>query len=291
MRISFQIVAVLAAITSVVAHAEITFEGIFKIEKNKSHIGYAIQRVEIDDTKKRSITLYIKTMKSGKTETTISRSYSDEEFLPLNSLFSSDETGVHESINSAFGGPSTIVNTNFDKSKANSRKDELPAPEGTFLSSFLFYIVDLTKLDIGVVKNYEAFSEEDGRYSWGKLKLVSRKSFGDKKVLQLDDFFAGESIENFVLSNGDPIGARSDFNKIVTYITSKTEAVKDFDFPQVELTEIFKDLPEGTKNPVIQGKLDARKIIESFVAPILDTQNGSEDNLVSEIKVPVKRGK
>lgn len=294
MRITRCIAAASLLFLAPVAKAEITFEGIYKIEKNKKHIGYGIQRVELDPTtKKRSIIAYFKTLNGGKTATEVTRSYADESYVPLNSLFTSDKSDIHETITATFGGPTAKVVTRFNKSRKDGRTDNLPANEGTFLSSFLFFILDLAALEQEkAAKNYEAFSEEDGRYAIGKVRFVASKTFAGQKIMQFDDFFVGEGIENFVFADGTPLGARSDFNKINVFLATKADAVMDMDFPQKELTEIFKDLPEGKKNPFAQsdGKLKPLEIVEAFEPVKPDPQLGSEEIPAMDVKVP-KRAK
>lgn len=312
------------------AHAEINFEGIFKIEKNKKHIGYAVHRSEWDETmKRRIVTFFVKTTEDGKTSTGVTRSISDENFQPLCAIAYSTEPQVKELIFAKFGVTKlekdepnkrfTVIDSLFDKpvpvraldeKEAKTGKpldpcdrkrffakpantDKIAENEGVFLSTFLFYILDLPKLEPGKPKTYEAFSEEDGRYSYGKVKNLGTRSFEGVNVLHLEDDFAGEPIENFVLPSGDPIGARSIFNKIVTHLTTRADAVGEFEFDQKELTPWFKGIPDGLKNPIIQseGKLNAFKMVEAFEAPKGDRDPNSEEIPIVDIKVPVKRGK
>ncbi len=312
------------------AHAEVTFEGLFRIEKNKKHIGYAVHRSEWDETsKRRTITFFVKTSEDGKTSTSITRSISDEAYQPLCSFAYSFEPDVKEQIFAKFGiaklekdDPAkrfTVVDSLFDKPlnvraldekevktgklldpcdrrrffAKPSNSDRIAENEGSFQSSFLFYVLDLARMEIGKSKTYEGFSEEDGRYSYGKVKPLAAKTIEGVSVFQVDDDFAGEPIENFVLASGDPIGARSIFNKIVTYLTTKAEAVGEFEFDQKELTPWFKGIPDGLKNPLTQsdGKLNALKIIEGFEPPKGDRDPNSEEIPIVDIKVPAKRGK
>lgn len=313
-----------------VAYAEITFEGFFRIEKNRTHIGYAIHRAERDElTKRRTVTLFVKTTEEGKTTTSVTRSISDENFVPLCSISYSTEPQVKELIFAKFGvsrlekeNPDkkfTVVDSQFDKAlnaralddkEAKSGKpldpcdrqrffnkpnntDQIAENEGSFQSSFLFYVVDLARLEIGKDKSYEGFSEEDGRYSYGRVKILGSKTVEGLNVFHVDDDFAGEPIENFVLPSGDPIGARSEFNNIRTYLTNKTEAVGELQFDQKELILWFKGIPEGTKNPIVpsNGKVSSRKIIEGFEPPKADREPNGEDIPVIDIKVPAQRGK
>lgn len=330
MRIFKLIIVAGAWIFLPVVHAEISFEGLYRIEKGKSHIGYAIHRAEWDEaSKRRTVTFFVKTTEDGKTTTSVTRSISDENFIPLCSIAFSSEPEVKELIFAKFGVTRlekatpdkkfTVIDSQFDKplniraldeKEAKTGKaldpcdrkrffakpdntEQIAENEGSFQSSFLFYIVDVPRLETGKERTYEGFSEEDGRYSYGKVKTLSNKTFDGLNVFHLDDDFAGEPIENFVLPSGDPIGARSVFNNIRTYLTTKAEAVGEFEFDQKELTPWFRGIPEGTKNPIAQanGKTSALKIVEGFEPPKADRDPNNEDIPVVDIKVPVQRGK
>lgn len=325
------IIVLFASLTppSFAAKPETAFEGILKIEQNKKHVGYAIYRADwLADKKQRIVTLFINRTKDGKAYSETTRVIADEDFNPMYSIFESNEVTPNELRIASFVGhkdkiPVWLFEKNIfgkewgiksllrpgsdqldekrlDKLAVNTKRPSdpdadhmLPRNPGAFISGFLFYVLDIPRMEANSPKRYEGFSEPDGRFSIGAVTLLGQKSAGKTKIYHFDDYFAGEPIENFVTETGDPVGTRSSLNQIVTYLTTKEDAVGEFDFPQAKLTAIFEDLPDGRKNVFMQAeeKIDIRKIIDSFAEPKAGRDVDSEEIPVIDIKVPVKRGK
>ena len=65
--------------------------------------------------------------------------------------------------------------------KKNVRTEESKIPKGTFLSSFLVYILLQKKLVLNDAFKYSAVAEEDGGSYWGKSWLESREKRGDRE--------------------------------------------------------------------------------------------------------------
>lgn len=269
-QLSTVTLAVLLAV-ALPARAEILFEGIFAIERDGVRVGYIIQRYEIDRAVKiRKVSTYKRERsRSGGPESfEITRSLSALDFTPVEFSRRSVTPGSDETIKAHFKGKTKInVHAFFGKGAKIERTDTMRVPFGSFLGAFGYYVADISRLTAGKNKSYIAFSESEGRYSEGRLRLDGKKTASGVTVYQVQDFFEGEDIESFVFADGSPVGSRNAKVNAEAYLVhEREEAIQGFEFPQKDLIKVFGHLPEGQKNPVVAGgnKVDVKNLIEDF---------------------------
>ena len=303
----FRTALVLSLITlSFPSWAELSFEGIYAIEKDGVRTGYMIQRAEVDRaTKKWTITTYqrSKVNKEGAEDFEVTRAFSRDDsdklkdsphlrawYTPLEFSHRSVSADVDETIKASFKGKKIVnVDATFGKSTKIERTDSIEQPQHSFLWEFLYYMINFAKVPAGEDQSYVAFSTSSGRYSDGTFRVEGSKKPQGLTIYHLQDFFEGEDIETFVFDNGDAAGARNVHNKTLVYlVNSRDEAVQGFEFPQKEMTEIFGDLPDGQKNPNAAAgkKLNLKSVISSFPAA-KPTRKPNSEKTLPDIRSPV----
>lgn len=251
------------------ASAKTIFESYYRVESDRKHVGYVLQRLEQDpQTKVQTLKGYVQLDQDGKTiwqEVALTH----REGHAFRSIYKSNESGDLQSVTAVFdrnGAGKVILQSGKGKPRANRISSV------DVLSGLLFYSVDLSLLKKDIAYSYKAFSEERGRVARGSIILMSKESAGERQVLQLADEFIGQTIENFVNTEGIPLGSRIDSLKLVTYwVPDRAAAIGVMEFPEARIKKIFGAVPKGQTSPwskVPDARADV--IIDKFSRPPFD---------------------
>jgi hypothetical protein len=247
------------------ARAEILFEAFYRIEKNRSHTGYMIQRLSTDKAGNRVLSSYIRSKYNGGEVYVTSKSTAKPgKAAPVETVHTSNAGGVPFSIISRFkNGKGVITYHSNNSRKANLTETAQTAP---YPSAFMFFMTDFAKFQPGKKYAYSAFFEENGRTQIGKLSLLGAKEGAGKRVFQILNDDSGQPVENFVAENGEPLGSRSVSTGSTAYwVATKEEAVGDMTYPTGEMTKLFGDLPQGKKNVWSKAAgFESIKVIDAF---------------------------
>lgn len=259
-----------AILTGASASADVLFEGFFRLEKNGSHVGYAVQRVSTErSARTQTVTTYVRMrMPDGKEYFESFKSVSSAPLLtPISSHYRGDLSGMYVDVQSRFAKGRVTVEKRANKSpRPYHVETSRVISRRPFLSSFLFYVSDFRSLKPGKNYTFDTFVDRDGIGTRGNLAVAGEKTVGGLKHLHLVVDTSADPAESFVSEAGFPMGSRSTTQDFVSYwVPRKQDAVGTFEFPNNEVISLFGDLPEGQKNPwvKIQG-FDARKLIVSF---------------------------
>ncbi len=252
------------------ARAEVLFESFYRLEKNGSHVGYAVQRVAANRAARtQTVTTYVRIrMPDGKDYFEAFKSVSQTPSLtPVSTHYRGDISGMHVDVQARFSKGRVVVEKRANKHpKPYSVETSRVAAKRPFLSSFLFYVSDFSALKPGKNYTFETFVDRDGIGTRGNLSVAAEKAAGGLSHLHLVVDTSADPAESFVTDGGLPMGSRSLTQDFVSYwVPRKEDAVGTFPFPNNEVIALFGDLPEGQKNPWSKiPRFDARSFISSF---------------------------
>ncbi len=227
------------------------FEGYYKITKESQHVGYYIQRYELDTVKKQFISTYfLRTNQLGGNISESLKAYSTETLLPLKyqytSLQGSSSKTIDANVRKDKRGHDVLqVKVNED---GKLRVFEQKMEKGTFLSTFLIYLLLQGEKGIkpGIKYEFKAIAEEDGKPYSGDVFIDS-----EQKALGLDAFkilytFKKTQFVNFINAAGEALITVSPALQLSAELVADTKiATKDMIFNEKSLSLLFGNIPEG----------------------------------------------
>lgn len=227
------------------------FEGYYKIISSGQHIGFAIQRYEYDTKKKEfhaSQFLRIETQGTQTTESMQARS--DENFIPLSFEYTQLSDGKSTLIDAQFKNNQMTANYSKDGATKKIVKD---LPKGTFLSSFLVYMMmkSSTGLTTQTKFQYQAIAEEEAEVFKGEALVLKEEKYKNIRALKVKNKFKGVDFTSFLTDRGEIIATSADDLAITTELVgTREDAIANFSANEKSLTKIFGNLPEGKNNLV-----------------------------------------
>lgn len=263
--------------------AAVLFEGYSKIKAGDDHIGYVISRYEFDDKKKHFISTYFIKTGKGATETTESlKAIADSELAPISYEYTSLAGKETKTIDAKFkaGAMTALVSTNGKGSKIEKK-----IPKGTFLSTFLVYLMLKSKEGLRSETKYEyqAIAEEDAGITKGQALVGKEQMFNDFKVFKVLNTFKDSKFLSYINDRGEVIGTNAMGTGISTeLVATPAEATNGQSYSAIILKTLFGAVPAGTQNVVAQGKkakpstLPATTINAPVTAPAPATQPETE---------------
>jgi hypothetical protein len=237
-------------LTANISSAKILFEGYYKVNQFKKHIGFLVLRHEIDDkTQNFKTTSLIKLAKGGFDMTESYQTVSDSTLVPisLNYLAVADKkTKTIEAKITNLKMTGSVVE-NGKKIKLNS-----DIPKGSFFSSVLYYLMLQSKdgLKTGTNFDYTAITEE-GPVPLAGTVTVDKKMVtkGASQLMKINNRFAGSDYDNLVSTKGEVIEANTPATSIETeLVKDPAEALDGIKIAKGTLEKIFGNLPEGKIN-------------------------------------------
>lgn len=237
--------------------SEIQFEGYYRLELESKHIGYVIQRYETD-VKEKTIryAYFLKTNELGgniqeslKAE---ARTKEKSEFEPVSFQYTGQVGKDLKSIDGTFRKDiMEIVKTDGKKSK----KETYRVPKGTFLSSFLSYIMLQSGLKTGKKFTYSAVAEEEGNSYKGDATVKNEEKFAGQSVFRIENSFKGQHFISFVTPTGEMMGTISPAKKLTLVLVAKpADATQGLPLPNKSLMLTFGNIPTGEANILAKNK-------------------------------------
>ena len=233
---------------------EIMFEGYYRIEASGKSIGYTIQRFEYDAKSKTfESTSFLKIKMGDKLIQESLKGKSNDKFHPISYSYTSQVNEVVKGIDATFNG--TIM-----KLKKNDGKKVIDEthkiPDGSFLSSFLVFVMLQKKLPLNQAFKYSGIAEEEGAGYWGKAWLESKEQKGKLTVFRVLNSFKGEEFISQLAAIADPDPKEKD--KYVKGEVLTTES------PKQSLTTRLV----ATPNLATEGHLVPNKILVSLFGAV-----------------------
>ncbi len=227
------------------------FEGYYKIISSEQHIGYAIQKFEYDSQKKEfwaTQFLHIETAGTKTTESLVARS--NEHFIPLSYAYTQLNDGKSTIIDAQFKNNQMIANVSKDGASKKVTKD---LPKGTFLSSFLVYMMmkSPTGLTTQTKFQYQAVAEEDAEVFKGEALVHKEEKYNNIRALKAVNKFKGINFTSYLTDRGEIVATTANDLALSTELVGKKEdALAQFSVNEKILTKIFGMIPDGKNNLV-----------------------------------------
>lgn len=245
-------VFVLAAVLwSSPARGEVLFEGYSKVLLDGVHVGYTVQRYEFDPKKKEFKTSYfLKTNQLAGNITESLQARASADFKPISYQFTELVGDKPRTIDAQFNGDTMTAKINQNGQIQTIQKK---LPKGTFLSSFLAYVMLQGKEGIktGAKYTYSAVAEEDAGVYSGEAFVKGEETVNGITAFKILNTFKGVQFVSYSTFKGEVIATRSPVQKVATELVAGIkEATAGFPVNSKTISQIFGDFPKGVDNPI-----------------------------------------
>jgi hypothetical protein len=244
-------VAVVCAFTFSIAQAEVLFEGYAKILSNGSAIGYTISKYEFDAKSKKFISTYfLKTSGQGTEITESLKAFANADLAPISYAYTSIVGKETKTIDAKFTGLKMTAQVKAGGKTNTIRKD---LPKGTFLSTFLVYLMLKSKdgLKTDSSYDYQAIAEEDAEVYKGQASVGKEDAYLGLKAFKVQNKFKDVRFISFVNERGEVLGTSSDAQGVSTeLVADPAQATTGFPLSAGILKSLFGEVPAGKTNLV-----------------------------------------
>lgn len=234
---------------SLPAFSQTLFEGYAKVLVGNVHVGYSIQKYEFDSKKKQfKATTFLKTNEVGGNITESLLAVADENLNPLSYKFTTLQGKTPKTIDASFSKGRMNATVTDGGKKSTIRLD---APKGTFLSSFLGYMIlrSPTGLKAETRFEFQAIAEEDGSLEKGVATVSTREDFFGIPAFKVMNDFKNVKFISQVSEKGEVFATRVPALSIVTELTATAEeATQGHSVPSAVIKSLFGEIPRGLTN-------------------------------------------
>lgn len=238
------------------AHAEVLFEGYAKILSNGTPIGYTISKYEFDEKKKKFISTYfLKTTGQGAEITESLKATANAELAPLSYSYTSIFGKETKTIDAKFAG---LKMTAQEKTNGKTKTILKDLPKGTFLSTFLVYLMLKSKESLKTDSSYEyqAIAEEDAEFYKGQASVGKEEAFLGLKAFKVQNKFKDVVFVSYVNERGEVLGTSSVSQGISTeLVADPAQATKGFPASAGILKSLFGEVPAGKTNMISKSAM------------------------------------
>lgn len=235
---------------------KVMFEGYFKIMSEGKHVGYYIQKYELDPINKQFISTYfLRTNDKGGNISESIKAYSSDKLNPIKYQYTSLQ-----------GATSKTIDANLRKNKKNEdvlqvkinengklRVSEQKVENGVIFSTFLIYLALQGKegLKPGIKYDYKAIAEEDGKEASGELFIETEEKKLGLNTFKILNTFKREQYVNFVTSEGESVHSVSPkYNVAAELVADPATATTGHTFNQKSISLLFGEVPKGITNAI-----------------------------------------
>lgn len=239
--------------------ADAIFEGYYKVISGGVSVGYVIQRYEYNAKKKqfKAISLLkTNTLGGNITESLVAKATNS--FTPISYQYTG-KTGDKLSTIDATFNKNVMKAVVSDGKIANTVTKKLP--KGTFLSTFLAYLMLNKGYAVGKKFDYSAISEEDGEPYNGQAMVHSEVVAKGQKGFKILNKFKGVRFVAYINRKAEVIKTKSPLQQISTeLVATPAEATKGHTVPHKIIRKLFGHIPLGQVNTLSNGgKKDSKK--------------------------------
>ncbi len=249
--LKFNVTAFFFILTASSVRADVLFEGYSKVMSGGVHIGYAINRYEFDPKKKHFIsTSFLKTGELGGSITESLSALATEDLKPISYQYTTLVGATTKTIDAKFE-KGKIVATVRDGAKVEKIAKDLP--KGTFLSTFLSYVMLKSKdgLKVDTKYDYQAIAEEDAAAYKGLAFIKNEEDFNGMKSLKVLNEFKNSKFVSSISDHGEVFSTKSPAQSISTELVAQpATATGNFQIPTSLLKKLYGDVPTGQINQV-----------------------------------------
>ena len=249
--------------------AETMFEGAYKVVSDKQHVGYVLQRYEFDPKTKIFTSIYfLKTNEKGGNITESLKAQSNDKFQPLNYQYTNQTGEKVKMIDAKFNKEIMQLEITDGKIKKNETHK---IPKGTFMSSFLGYMMLQKGVKKGIKFKYSGVAEEDGASYNGEAFVEGEEKLQNFDVFRIKNKFKGSTFISYFTKNGEILKTESPAIHLSTELQASIgEATGSIMLPHKSVTVLFGKVPTGKIN-VLNKKIDDEKAPEEKTSVKLET--------------------
>ncbi|MEN0059837.1 MAG: hypothetical protein AAGB31_13435 [Bdellovibrio sp.] len=254
-RSIFMSLIILSGTCAAMAQVDLLFEGYSKIISGDQHIGYVISRYEYDNKAKQFISTYFLKTGKGPTEVTESlRALSNTDLNPISYEYTTLAGKDSKTIDAKFKGGTMTATVNLN---GKIQRVEKKIPKGTFLSTFLVYLMLKSKDGLKAETNYQyqAIAEEEADIFEGSALVGKEETFKGLKAFKVLNTFEDKSKQkknkflSYVNERGEVLGTDALGQNIRTeLVATPSEATVGQSYSSTLLKTLFKNIPAGEAN-------------------------------------------
>ncbi|MGZ3721967.1 MAG: hypothetical protein ACXVA9_03490 [Bdellovibrionales bacterium] len=240
--------------------SEVMFEGYYRVELENKPIGYTILRFSFDPGSNTfEATSFLRVKFGDKIVQESLKAKSDDKFHPISYNYTSQVGDALKMIDATFKGEVMTLKVNDAK---KVRNETYKLVKGTFLSSFLPYLLLMQKLELNEAFKYSAIAEEEGNSYWGKAWLQAREVKPGMEVFTIMNKYKGEEFFSHMAIVKDPKNATKNIkgevlstnsptkNVSTKLMASASQATEGQMIPNKTLLALFGGIPTGKINMV-----------------------------------------
>lgn len=236
------------------AQAKVLFEGYSKILVSGNHVGYVIQRYELDEKKKEFLSTYYIRGKNGPSEFVESlQARCNSAFTPISYQYTSQMGEKVKTIDAKFSGGKMSAVVSDGKINNNINLD---IPSGTFLSTFQGYLMLKNGVSVGKKYQFTAIAEEDAKLAKGEALIDKEEIYNGQESYKILNSFVGQQFISYMTYKGHVLGTSSPAQQVATeLVASRALAVGAFPFATKSIKILFGKIPEGTTHALAGAKM------------------------------------
>jgi hypothetical protein len=231
--------------------AEVLFEGYSKVLSGGVHVGFIINRYEFNPKTKQFIsTSFLKTNESAGGITESLQAFAAEDLQPISYSYTTLVGAQPKTIDAKFEKGKILASVRDGGKEEKIVKD---LPKGTFLSTFLAYVMLKSRqgLKPDTKYEYQAIAEEDAAVVKGIAFVKTPEDFNGLKALKVLNEFKNSKFISFISEKGEVYSTRSPIQGISTELVPQPSmATTNFQLPTALLKKLFGEVPTGQKNDV-----------------------------------------
>ena len=229
------------------------------IRSEKAKIGFAISRYEFYPKSKRWVFIsYTKTNSLGGNITEKLIAVSDKKLKPVSFSYEGSQPGEQKKLRASFKKNKMILKEEITRSQKKPQKRTLTKtlPKGTFLSSFLNYMIfhsqqkkSHKKIKPGFRFSYNAVAEEDGQVELGSSYIQKKEAYKNLVLFRVITDFKKSQVTSLISPQGEAVYALSPVQKIsVEMVTNPSQATRGIEYNAKDIQTLFGQKPKGLKN-------------------------------------------
>jgi uncharacterized protein Veg len=231
-------------------------EGWYEVFLDGKKIGFMAERFEFTSDKFKAVT-YMKIKNAGVTSIESLKAFSKNDLSPLNYAYTLKDGDTVKTIDATFTGSKMNLKINDGK---KTKKETKVLKKGTFLSTFLLYMIMSKKDGLTTGKDYSYFAvaEEEGKAYAGNAKVTSLDKVKGKEAYKVLNKFKGDSFFSWVTSKGEFLLTRNpDKNLELRIADNMKTATENLGANLEDLKLLFGKLP-GESGGEADGKADEK---------------------------------
>lgn len=229
------------------AQAEVIFDGYYKMTSGGLPIGYFVQRFEIDKSTQNFKSIYfVTTQLAGKKSSESLKAESTKDFAPISYQYTMTDGSILKTIDATFKGDVMIAKVS-DGKKTQTLNRKLK--KGSFLSTFLGYLMLSKGLKDKTTYNYFALAEEDAQLYAGKTDVLEKTQYKGLPAFKMKNTFKDVAFESLMSDTGEVLVTTSNMVNVATeLVPTRQMAVANISPNEKALQLLFGEVPTGQKN-------------------------------------------